>query len=32
MVGVAVAVASFWRQGDRQYALIAAAVLAMLGW
>jgi uncharacterized membrane protein len=30
MVGVAVAVASFWRQGDRQYALIAAAVLAML--
>jgi uncharacterized membrane protein len=30
MVGVAVA--SFWRQGDRQYALIAAAVLAMLGW
>ena len=30
VVGVALAIPAFWREGDRQYALIAAAVLAML--
>jgi uncharacterized membrane protein len=30
VAGVALAVPAFWREGDRQYALIAAAVLAML--
>jgi uncharacterized membrane protein len=30
VAGVAVAVAAFWRHGDRDYAAIAAAVLAML--
>jgi uncharacterized membrane protein len=30
VAGVTVAVVSFWRHGDRQYSLIAAAVLAML--
>ena len=30
VAGVALAIPAFWREGDRQYALIAAAVLAML--
>jgi uncharacterized membrane protein len=30
VAGVALAIPAFWRAGDRQYALIAAAVLAML--
>jgi uncharacterized membrane protein len=30
LAGVALAIPAFWREGDRQYALIAAAVLAML--
>jgi uncharacterized membrane protein len=30
VVGVALVIPAFWREGDRTYALIAAAVLAML--
>ncbi len=30
VAGVALASVSFWRQGDRQYAVIAAAVLTLL--
>ena len=30
VAGVALAIPAFWREGDRQHALIAAAVLAML--
>ena len=30
VAGVALAIPAFWREGDRQYALIAAVVLAML--
>lgn len=30
VVGVALAIAAFWRHGDREYTVIAAAILTML--